>query len=197
MGEINRPAKGVFPVDTYIKDPVTGDYTLVCPTYTAPVVIQSDDYDIDAGRHFFSKQVVPFDGVANEVGYFMFRTPDTPTRIYANASFYGNVEFLIEIYEGSTVTDDGTAVSAFNNDRDSGLPATLEAFANPIPDVLGDLMWIAQFGSGKDATGVSSGFGYKIKVKRNTMYVFKITKIAVQTGYLDAGFWWKEVEPDN
>jgi hypothetical protein len=208
MAKVEKPGLGDVTVDEIrstvivdgaveISDPTTGASAKLDATTSAIIAIGNEHHEQHDGEHFFAKQVVPFNGVANEEGFFMFRTPDTTKRIHARAEFYGDVEFTIEIYEGSTVTADGTAVGRWNNDRDSATTATLEAFANPTVNDIGTLIWIARFGSGKDATGVSPVFGYEIIVKRNTMYVFKATKIAVQVGYLDAGFWWYEHTPDN
>lgn len=158
------------------------------------ITIDYIHHEIHEGKHFFGKNFVDFLGGAGENQKFMFITPNASTEIHAKAIFYGNVEFEVQIIENVTTLTNGTAVQAFNNNRASTYERKLLSFVNPLGVTNGQVIWEAKFGSGKTATGVSPGLNYEIIALPNSKYIFNITKVAVQTGYLDVDFFWYENE---
>jgi len=160
------------------------------------VVIQHETHEVHEQNHYFIKTVGTLEGAA-AVAYVMFRTPDTTTKIHARFAISAEAEFNVKIYEGATVSDDGAAMTGFNNWRDSTNTPELAPFAGPTVTTPGTLFWEAQTGTGKRATGVSPGFGYPLVVKRNSIYLFKITKAAASAHYYDIDFWWYEEVPHN
>jgi len=158
--------------------------------------ISVDLFETYEEDHYFVKTWLNVVGVTGTVVYFMFRTPDTTTQIHARSSISAESEFTIEIFEEATVSVDGTPVLGLNNWRDSVNVAALTAFAGPTVTDEGDLIWAAKVGSGKDAT-VAPGFNYEIVAKRNSIYLFKLTKIANTDAWVDVDFWWYEHTPTD
>jgi len=154
-------------------------------------------HEIHSGSHYFYKGVVPFNGGAAETQYLMFITPDTDARVHAKASIYGSLEFDIEIYEGATVSANGTELETFNNDRDSTNTPGLVAYSGPTVTDEGTLIWKGKTGSGRTPATVAPGTSYEIIAKRNSIYLFKLVKVPSNTAYIDADFWWYEHAPKN
>lgn len=150
-----------------------------------------DEYQIHEGNHYFYKTWVDIEG-ADTVVYFMFVTPTNGGKIHARAELYGEAEFNAEIYEGATTSNDGTPITTFNNDRNSSNTPELSAYASPTVTNDGTQIWSGKLGSGRTPSTISPGFGYGILAKSNTKYLFKITKIAAGTHYVDVNFWWHE-----
>lgn len=161
-------------------------------------VIDYAHHEAHAGNHFFVRTWLDIEG-AGTTAYLMFRTPNTTTRVHAKALIEAEAEFLVEIYEGGTVSADGTPVVANNNDRDKQNThvAELTAFSAPTVTADGTLLWATRVGSGRGDTGVSPGLGYEIIAATNQLYLFKITKAATSTHYINFDFFWYEHLPEN
>lgn len=160
--------------------------------FDALVTVETEHHEIHEGDHYFYKNFVDFVGGANETVYFMFRTPNTSTRVHSKVSLYASVEFEAYIYEGGTVSADGTPVVTPNNNRDSANTPELTAFAAPTVTTDGTQIWAAKMGTGKNATGVAPGLNYEMMAKTNTVYLFKLVKKVANSGYMDVDFWWYE-----
>ena len=160
------------------------------------VAIEWEHYQIHKGHHFFSKGVLDFNGGANENQQVMFLTPNDSIEIHAKAIIYANVEIEVEILENCTVTANGTQLETFNNNRWHNNGEHLLSWYGPTVTSCEKAIWVAKTGSGKDATGVAPGLNYEIIAKPNAYYVFNITKLVVQTGYVDTDFFWYEEEED-
>ena len=161
--------------------------------------LQTLDYshhEMHEGEHYFIKTWLNITG-AGTVAYFMFTTPNTTKWAHARALMTGEAGFQIEIYEGGTVSANGTQVLGVNNNRNSVNTAGLLAYAAPTVTTDGTLIWDAKTGTGRDATGVSPALGYEIIAKQNETYLFKITKDASGTNYLDIDFFWYEHTDKN
>lgn len=158
------------------------------------IAINNEHHEMHAGKHFFNSNTIDIDGTGTVI-WFMFITPDTTTRIHAKALFDAEAEFKIEIKEGGTVSDNGSSVITFNNDRDSDNEPELKAYSSATVTGSGTTIWTKTVGSGKDSTGVCPGLSYEIIAKRNTIYLFKITKAATSSHYINYDFFWYEHVP--
>lgn len=154
-------------------------------------VITGQDWFIHQGKHFFVKGVMDVEDLGTVV-YMMFITPDTATEINAFALVTAESQFLLEIYEDAQVSDNGTPITYFNNNRNSAVTAELRPFSSPTVTDEGTLIWSAETGTSVKPTGVSMGTNYKILPKRNSHYLWKITKLAAGTHYVDYDFFWFE-----
>lgn len=157
----------------------------------ALISIDFEHHEMHEGNHYFGKQSSSISGGGTEAE-FLFTTPDTTTRVHAKASFSGTDEFLVQLYEDVTTTDNGTVVVTFNNDRDSLNTPELTAYTGPTVTDDGTLIWEAYISGDKGLSGVSQEFGYEIVAKTNSTYLFRITKINAGTHIVDTNFWWYE-----
>ncbi len=158
--------------------------------------IEFEHHETHEGNHYFIKNVQDVTG-AGTVVWLMFGTPVTGPRVHARSALYGEAEFSVEIYEGAAVSDSGTPITAFNNDRESTNTHGLSPYASPTITDTGTIIWKTITGSARNSTGVSPAFGYEIIVKRNTLYLFKIIKATSGTHYIDTDFWWYEHTPKS
>ncbi|MCK4976046.1 MAG: hypothetical protein KAS36_03865 [Anaerolineales bacterium] len=145
------------------------------------------------GRHFFVKGITSLDG-AGTTGIFGFQTPANTWEVHAKAIINAEEQFDLEIWEGATVLNTGTAIPSFNNKRNSPNQPHLMAFANPQVSglVSGTSIWKARTFSGKSAAGVAPALGYEIIAKSGCTYLWKITKVAAGEHYIDYDFFWNE-----
>jgi hypothetical protein len=185
------------PVTVELSDPTSKEPLLIDPTFTALVSMDIAHHEIHECCHFFTKTFAELVGGAGVVTYFMFITPPGPVEVNAKASFYADVEVELEIYEGAVVSDNGTEIDVEKNKRSCVDEPLIRAFVGPTVTDPGEEIWKAKTGSAKDATGVAPGFSYEIIVLPDTNYLWKVTKTAVQEGYIDADFWGYEHTPDN
>ena len=161
---------------------------------SANKVIDYTHHEMHSGSHYFYKSVIPFNGGADETQYLMFTTPNTDVLINAKASIYGSLEFDIKIYEGGTVSANGTELDAFNNLRDSTNTPGLTLYTGPTVTDVGTLIWYAKTGAGRAPASVQTASSYEIIAKKNTIYLYEIVKIPANVAYIDADFWWYEHE---
>ncbi len=155
------------------------------------ITIDYEHEKVHSGELFFAKGVLPITASGGTDHYFMFRTGDC--QVHARASVTSDIEIEATIFEGATVSADGTPVAAFNANRNSTNTAELTAFAGPTVSALGTQIWQARTGDNRKATGVSIAFGYEIIVKPNTVYLWEITNITNASGkYVDYDFYWYE-----
>ena len=169
------------------------DEAMMDASTNAIVVLDQEHHETHEGDHYFIKTQAD---VAAVTTYFMFVTPDTTTEIHARSSIATEGEFIVEIFEGGTVSDNGTPITAMNNLRSSANVAELLNYGGPTVTTDGTLIWSARVGSGKDAT-VSDAQGYEIIAKRNEIYLFKLTKVGATTLWIDSDFWWYEHVPKH
>ena len=159
----------------------------VDPTNMSLSADPHEEVTINAGNHYFVRNVYDFPN--SDPVYFMFRTPNTATRINAFVSMTAEAEFTAQIFEDGAVSDDGTPVVALNNDRGSSNTPELAPFA--APTVTDDGTQIIKFkvGTGKDS-GVNS-FHHKIKAKTDSVYLFKLVS-EEGAKWIDIDFYWYE-----
>lgn len=157
-------------------------------------------HEVHDGNFYYLKDAPDLTGGAGTVYYQMFKTPNTDTEVHARAGFLGaEVEFLVEIYASPTVTSVGTYVTPNAANQRLSMNATLIPYANPVIANDGTRIWQDRIGSGKNG-GVGSTFDIpEIIAKRNTYYLFKITKIAVtDPAWLSILFsWYEHVRKNN
>ena len=158
--------------------------------------ISAEHHEMHEGDHYFFKSFIVDSGGSGSTTVFSFTTPNTATRIHAKASLTPDVDYTISIYEGADITG-GAPLNGVNNDRDSLNVAELVAVSAPTVNVIGDRIWAARNGGGKDPIGVSPGFNYEIIAKTDTTYIFEIVKNIANTGVVDIDFWWYEHAPSN
>ena len=164
----------------------------------ADLIFDSQMFVIDAvhrriheGNHYFIKKVVTLSNESPSA-QFLFATPDNDTRINARVIFDSNVEVTLSLYEGTTTSNNGTPVTAFNNDRNSTNTPELLPYVAPTVTDNGSLIWRSKTGDGKGPSGVSPTMGYEIIAKQNTKYLFNVAKTDSGDYYVNIDFFWYE-----
>ena len=148
-----------------------------------------NDHNIHAGKHFFyrtNQDVTDADTVVR----FMFTTPATK-KIHARFNMEAEDEFTVELFESAVASNNGTPVTTFNNNRNSTETPELLAYASPTISNEGTLIWKSVINSGKKLS-ISIGTNYEIIAKSSTNYLFKITKAAAGTHFIEPEFFWFE-----
>lgn len=149
-------------------------------------IIGHEENEGHKGNSYFVKGWQDVDGAATVVN-FLFKVGSTTP--HARWKVGGETEFTLQIYEGTTVSANGTPVTSYNVNRDSSNTATVSAFTAPTITGDGTLIWSGKIGSGFDATESSTG---EIIAATNTNYLFRITKNTANVHYFDYDFEWYE-----
>lgn len=164
----------------------------------AVINIDYEHHEVHSGSHFFAKGWFDSASAANSITLFAFKTPDTTKEIHARSLFSGEGEFTVEIYEGVSVDLDtyGTKITnLFCNNRIIDNTPTLGAYsidAGDIGEITGGTsIWSGILGTGKTSGGIS-GLNDEIIAKRNTIYLFLITKVPTGVLWFDYNFFWYE-----
>jgi hypothetical protein len=150
-------------------------------------------HEVHGGSYFYVK------GFADGTQTFLWVTPDSTKWAHANWSLSAEGEFEFYLYEDVVTSDDGTAITIFNANRNSATAATVQGFTGPTLNSGalgdggdgGDLVWQAKIGSGRNAV-TSRSTNYEFIGKQNTKYWFQLTQIAAGTLWVDWDFNWYE-----
>lgn len=106
--------------------------------------------------------------------------------------FYGEGEFSIILYEGTTVSANGTAQTIINMNRNSATTPTAALYQGPTVTGTGTELFRIVIGSGKQVAGELTEL-YGLILKLNTKYLFRCTNTTNGTLYLSNHFQWTEV----
>ena len=114
--------------------------------------------------------------------------------IDAKAMVYSNEDFTLEILEAVTATG-GTPLTVFACNRNDTRTPLLTLYSAPTITDDGTKIWEARTFASKNTTGVSA-LNYTIETKPSTKYVWRITKNSAGTHFVDADFYWSEINPN-
>jgi len=153
------------------------------------VSMSFNDHNVHAGKHFFyhSNQDVTD---ADTVVRFLFITPSVKN-IHARFSIEAEDEFTVELYESAVVSNNGTPLIIYNNNRNSTETASVQGFSAPTVTSDGTLIWKAVVTASKK-TSLERHTNYEIVAKNSTNYMFKITKAAAGTHFIEPDFYFFE-----
>jgi len=154
------------------------DGTGLVSSYGLLGVIRAEHYQIHVGNHFFAGDIDEDVDITTPKEWLIIAPPSKAAHVMATVRSSKNGK--VEIFEAPTTTDDGTAVTAFNNDRRGGGPkaATLQVFYDPTVTDDGTLLLPLAVGddssSGKGSGGLSDAESELI-VNESTKYLIKYT----------------------
>lgn len=162
-------------------------------------VLVTNDYEhheLHEGNTYYVKDYMSVTGAGTNVDFLWLTGP---REIHAFWTLYGTDAFTINLYEGVTVSANGSAVATFNANRNSSKTTLVSAYSSPTlaGGALGDNatggveVWSAILGADR-AAGIT-GFEDFI-AKRNTAYWFRITKTNANAHLLDYDFYWIEAD---
>ena len=153
--------------------------------------ISDTHHEIHSGSHYYIKDVEDIGGTATY--YILFAVPNSPAWIHLFFDFWHEQEMTFIITEGVTTGGDGTAVTAFNNNRNSSNTAGVVATHTPTSPVGGTVIYTSRQGSGKQTAGESRAEG-EIILRANMKYLITATNAAAGNCLFDYHFTWYEHE---
>lgn len=151
--------------------------------------IEHAHHEIHEGDAFFAYD--SYDIPNGSTREYIIVTPNTTRWAHWITGLDALLEFDLTFVEGVSTVADGTAITAFNNDRNSATTAAVSLYHTPTTVTGGTILLNASFGSGK-AIGGSSRQTQEIILKQNTKYQLLITNQASGSNRLNTNFIWYE-----
>jgi hypothetical protein len=139
------------------------------------VTMDISHHKIHEGNHYFVKGYVEF-GATDSIDFVM-TTPATG-QIHLLFQIEGTGETLVQVYENTAHSDDGTPVTVYNNNRQSSNTTSATVQSDPTVTGVGTLLASALFGV---ASNPSKTFGGDTRrddeliLKQSEDYLFRIT----------------------
>ena len=142
----------------------------------ATTTINYAHHEIHDGSHYYIKGYVELDTDADID--FCITTPDSTKWGHMLFSISGTSITTIEIYEGSTYSTAGSAVTAINNNRNSTNTSVMSIASERSITALGTKISASKFGTatnpGNPLAGGSAAREDEVILKQNTSYTFRI-----------------------
>lgn len=160
-------------------------------------VIQHAHEEIHEGIHFIASDVVTGLG-ASTTQLYLLKTPNTSKRIHMLIVISSAPGSTVTIFEGPTITSNGSAMNPRNSERNfSDTAATLQVFKSPSVSGNGTQLDIEEIGSGNAAgkfNGTTSNDRNETELilKQNTAYLISIVTLSASTD-ITSKFLWYEV----
>lgn len=123
----------------------------------------------------------------------LLKTPDTSTRAHVVFEIQTEPGFLFEFFEGTTTTNDGTALSEICHRRASPNVATVVATEDPTVTSDGTLLDTARSGTSTAGGKIGGriGRGSEFILAQNTKYQFKMTPLSNNTAVSIVTEWYE------
>lgn len=123
----------------------------------------------------------------------LLTTPNTDTVAHMTAEITTDTLCTGALYEGTTVSDAGTAMTEINNNRNSTTTATVVATHTPTVTGAGTALLVQNIGAGGlQRIGGSAANRHEYMLKKNTKYLFRVTAASNDTNCDIAIYWYEE-----
>ena len=143
------------------------------------VNIPIEHHEVHDGKYF---TVTDYDNDVDTAApkYWRITAPNTTTRIHCTIVIYVSAAGLVQFYENPTISGAGTALTAYNNDRNSTNAATATTFKDTTTSGDGTLLEQAYLGTSNNRTKVGGDARQATEfiLKQNEDYVVKFTPAA-------------------
>lgn len=145
------------------------------------------------GRDFIASNVVT--GIAAGINkYYFINTGSLTAHMSMLASVFPGCTY--SIFEGPTISSNGTAINIFNQNRNASFGSTVSIFVDPTVSIEGTVIYTEQIGSltqgGKGgASSDSERNEFGLILKPNTKYLLKLSTLATGTS-ISTSFRWDE-----
>lgn len=157
------------PLPTKIIDSRTGRESEIDVITFGLVTIDVAHHELHEGNHFFVKNWVDIPSASSVDLLYVSGDADPHMR----TSFEGTAAFQIDIYEGATTSNNGTAITVQNRKRSSLNICSCAIYSAPTVTATGTVFVRYKIGAGK--TGGSSTAENEIILKANTKYLIRLT----------------------
>ena len=156
----------------------------------AQVGIDLRHHHVHAGDHFFLKDWVSVSG-ASATFDLLFKVGAIASHMMLH--FLTQEEFSFVLYEGTTVSADGTAANVVNNKRSSTVTPTTLVYTGPTVTAVGTQLIAGQLSSGAKVGAVSDfGEGDHLIFATSTNYLLRVIKTNSGTHFFDYQLSWYE-----
>lgn len=172
----------------------TGIPLLIDPSTEAMPIVDYAHHEIHEGDHYFIKGWMDLTNA--QVFDFLATTPDTLKWAHMVVAFSSEAESHITIYEGTTTSADGTAVTAVNRNRNSSNTPGVVVTHTPTVTGVGTQIASYKMGSMQKAGGEVRG-NNELVLKQNTKYLIRITNDTALNNWFDYLADWYEHTDDN
>lgn len=157
-------------------------------------VIEYEHHEIHSGSSFYVTYTVDLgNGASQDI---LLVTPDTTKWAHMVGSVTTESEAHVYFYEDTTTSNDGTAMTEFNRNRNSGTAATVVATYTPTVTGVGTLIWESHFGSGRGVGGGARSEN-EFVLKQNTKYMLRVTNATANANYIAIAINWYEHTDKN
>lgn len=136
---------------------------------------------IHQGKGFFLVDMVTLSASGSQ--FWHVKTPNTTTRIHMLFGLEASLSGILRLYAQPTLTNDGTALTPLNSDRNSANASVLSCFRTPTITANGTLF--AEQSVGGNNTNARVGGSYEgrneLILKQNTSYLVQFVADANST----------------
>jgi len=147
-------------------------------------------HEIHNGNHFFVQGQTDVTGAATNFDVLII-VPNTTSWPHAFFHIRTEDEFVIVLYEGTTVSANGVALAEVDNNRNTANTAGGTTFFGPTVTTTGTSILSSKTGSA-GSFGGQSQLEYEIILAQNTNYLFRLTKSGAGTHWIDFKLEWYE-----
>jgi len=157
------------------------------------VTIDSAHARVHLGEHFRANDQESLATTATFT--YLMITAATPTFTHWGFKFESETEEGITVYEGATVSGNGTSISIVNSNRNNSNPGTLAIYATPTVTGNGTIIYRLLIpGSGlAPSSGAVEGSEDEFILKQNTNYIVGVHNYGSLTGIHVIDFKWYEI----
>lgn len=166
-----------------------GDIITIDSATGAIATIVNEHHEIHEGDFFTILDVADLGNGA--VRNILIVTPDTTAWAHLVWEIEHELETLIQFYQNTLYSDNGTIITSFNRNGNSSNVATTLVFHTPTITDNGTLMGNIQQGDGKKAGGADRKANEFI-LRQNCAYLIKITNLTVNNNLIFMKLNWYE-----
>ena len=158
----------------------------------ALMTIDYEHHEIHSGSHFF---IAGYDTYAADGDIdFQVTTPDSTTWAHMLFEIQATGATVFSIYEGGTIGGGGSAVTAYNSNRNSSGTSVLTIQTGGTVTAEGTLIFAQAFGVSGNPTQTAGGAersAHEIILKQNTTYRFFIESNSADNIISYQGYWYE------
>lgn len=147
----------------------------------ALVTVEIEHSQLHQGTMFTVTNVTAVGGSGNESWQIL--TPSGTLMLHMEFNIESEAEAEFELYEGSSVSANGTAITPINRNRLSIVSPETKLWATPTIKTLGTLIDVHHWGSGKGVGGGETSMNEWL-LKPSTIYIVRLTNLTVSSNII-------------
>jgi hypothetical protein len=157
--------------------------------------IEYEHHEIHGGSSFTAHHKFPLVG-SGAFAKMYFKSPASGPKAHMIASFSAKAEAEFQIRESATVSLSGTALTAFNRDRNSSNSSTCTVRSSATVTMSGTSLGTIQVGGGNGAQGFGGGGSGRAEfiLKVGTIYLFQVKSEAASNDVIIEADWYEHTD---